>query len=317
VIVRVVSCGVSHHEAGVMAGKERAEDYPVVLGREVAGVVADLGRGVLTVKEGDRVAVYPTAACGSCFYCQREMHNLCLHESSLGSEIEGGLAEFVRVPREIVDLAGCVSTRALPLDQACLADQASDCLHAFELMRVRKGDVLAIIGSGQTALMYLLMAKTRQLRTIVCDANEENLRIAELLGADRIINPGIVEPSVEVRRMTGLGADAAILCETVTDGFNTALSVLRRGGIMAVSVAPSNLPAVEVDVRWVRHGQMSLCGVVGSTPWTFREAVGLMSTGEVDVNPLISHRVQLDDVPGLFQGDAAADVRKAIVEFPE
>jgi threonine dehydrogenase-like Zn-dependent dehydrogenase len=62
---------------------------------------------------------------------------------------------------------------------------------------------------------------------------------------------------------------------------------------------------------------MSLCGVVGSTPWTFREAVGLMSTGEVDVNPLISHRVKLDDVPGLFRGDAAADVRKAVVEFPE
>ena len=105
VVVRVVACGLSRHDANVLSGKERAEDYPVVMGREIAGVVEDVGRGVTGVKQGDRVAIYPTAACGNCFYCQREMHNLCLHENSLGSELEGGLAEYVCVPHQIIDLS--------------------------------------------------------------------------------------------------------------------------------------------------------------------------------------------------------------------
>jgi L-iditol 2-dehydrogenase len=316
VVVKVGACGVSYYDASVLAGKLRSEDYPVVLGHELAGTVEDIGRGVVGVEKGDHVAIYPVAACGSCFYCQREMQNLCLHENTLGSQLEGGLAEFVRVPRQIVDLYGLPKISSLPIEQACMANIASDCLHTFEILRLRMGDVLAIMGSGQNAMMYLLMAKSRQLRTIVCDNDEEGLKLASLLGADRTLNPRTVDPADEVRRMTGLGADAAVICETVDEGIGMALRILRRGGTLAVPVSPVHAHKVEVDVRWMRYGHMSIAGVVGSTPWTFREAVGLLATGEVDVNPLISHTIKLEDVPDLFQvNDHAAHVRKAVVVF--
>ncbi|HHD56836.1 MAG TPA: zinc-binding alcohol dehydrogenase, partial [Desulfobulbaceae bacterium] len=108
VVVKTRVAGICATDIKTLLGQGIPKDLPTILGHEVVGEIAETGAGVQDFAPGDRVGVYPIAVCGQCRYCRQGRHNLCEDEFGLGHGIEGGFAEYVRLPRRIVDIGGVV-----------------------------------------------------------------------------------------------------------------------------------------------------------------------------------------------------------------
>jgi len=108
ILVRTGMCGICATDIKTLLGQGLPKELPTILGHEVVGEVAEIGKGVSGYRIGDRVAVYPIAVCGECYFCRRGRNSLCEQEFGLAHGIEGGFAEFVRLPKEIVNIGGVV-----------------------------------------------------------------------------------------------------------------------------------------------------------------------------------------------------------------
>ena len=109
----------------ILGGSGLPKSLPTILGHEVAGLVEALGEGVSGLEMGQRVAVYPIAVCGECFYCQRDRHPLCLKPYGLAHGADGGFAEYLLVPKQIVQLGGIIDIGSLPFDLAAMIEPFS------------------------------------------------------------------------------------------------------------------------------------------------------------------------------------------------
>ena len=162
--------------------------------RKFSGTTLSVSTGQTTgFNLGDRVTTYPIAACDACFYCRLGKHNLCLEESGFGHGIDGGFAEYVRVPRKIVDLGGVFDIGHMPYDLASLVEPVSCCLAAAGQCGTGSGDTVAIVGCGPLGLFHTIVSKAKGARVIAIDPSVESLSMASALGAEEALNPDDVD----------------------------------------------------------------------------------------------------------------------------
>ena len=133
-VVQVRASGICATDVKMLSGAGIPAELPAILGHEVAGFVAELGPGAeeAGLQPGQRVAVYPIAACGACFYCRQGRNSLCLREHGLGHGDDGGFAEYVRMPAEIVRLGGVLDIGDMPFDLAAMIEPTSCCVAAAD-----------------------------------------------------------------------------------------------------------------------------------------------------------------------------------------
>lgn len=161
VLLKVRGSGVCATDVKILGGSGLPKHLPTILGHEAAGTVAELGEGISGIKEGDRVAVYPITACGSCFYCSNKRYNLCLKPYGLG---HGGLSEYMIIPSRIVNLGGIIPlSEDMEFDLAAMIEPLSCCISAANMCRTEAGKTVLIIGCGPLGLMHTIISNT--LRT--------------------------------------------------------------------------------------------------------------------------------------------------------
>lgn len=314
VVVQVKACGVCSTDVKILAGESTPRTLPAILGHEVAGLVYEVGDGVKGLEVGQRVAVYPIASCGECFYCRRGRHSLCLDEFGLAHGIDGGFAEYVRIPERLVNLGGVVPIGdSLTFELAAMAEPLGCCLSAFRSAGAGRGDRVAIIGAGPMGLLHLLVARSRGARPIVVDVISERLEKAREMGAEQVIDSGKNDPVEAVRSITKIGADLVIAALGATEVIENYLPMVRNGGVFNIFGGPPRGSSLTIDPRWLHYGEIVLTGTFGSSLPDFQEALRLISTGEVDVRPVISHRVSLDGLLDAVQKIRKRQLLKAIV----
>ncbi len=314
VVVQVKACGVCATDVKILAGESAPRSLPAILGHEVAGLVHELGDGVRNLEVGHRVAVYPIASCGECFFCRLDRHSLCLHEFGLAHGVDGGFAEYVKLPAPLVNLGGVVSIEdSVAMELAAMAEPLSCCLSAFRWAGVGKGDWVAIIGTGPMGLLHLLVARSRGARTIVVDIISERLEKAREMGAEQVIDSSKGDPVQAVRSITEIGADLVIAALGATEVIEQYLPMVRNGGVFNIFGGPPRGSSLTIDPRWLHYGEIVLTGTFGSSLPDFQQALQLISTGEVDVRPIISHRVGLDGLLDAVRKARKHELLKAVV----
>lgn len=314
VIVQVKACGVCATDIKILAGESAPRNLPTILGHEVAGLVHEAGDGVKEPEVGQRVAVFPIASCGECFFCQRERHSLCLDEFGLAHGIDGGFAEYVRIPERLVNLGGVVPIEdSLSFELAAMAEPLGCCLSAFRSVGVSKGDWVAIIGAGPMGLLHLLVAKSRGLHTIIVDIIPERLEKAREIGAEKVIDSGKTDPVEEVRSITKIGADLVIGALGSAEVMEKYLPMVRNGGVFNIFGGPPRGSILTIDPRWLHYGEIILTGTFGASLPDFKQALGLISNWEVDVRPVISHRVNLDGLLDTVEKARNHELLKAVM----
>lgn len=204
VLVKVKYTGICGSDVPRVNGNA-CHFFPNILGHEFSGTVAEVGRGVTSVKPGDRVAGIPLVPCMECKDCLSGNYSLCKNYSFIGSREFGSFAEYVRVPeRNVLKIADNVSFEA-----GAFFEPATVALHGLLRPGFVAGKNVAILGGGTVGIFAMQWAEIFGAKQVtVFDVVDERLKLAARLGADHGINTSKAEDMAQIDAITqGRGFD--------------------------------------------------------------------------------------------------------------
>jgi len=270
---------------------------PMILGHEVSGVVQELGSTDLDLKVGDLVAVSPSRPCYVCTYCFEGKHNHCENMQFYGSAMPMPHIQGAFRQQLTAKASQCVIANGLSAGEAAMAEPFAVTLHATK----RAGDLLGkkvlITGCGPIGVLSIIAARRAGAAEIVAtDIADNALSIAAKCGADKTINVMNNSDALEPYA-TGKGYfDTMFECSGNVQALTGGIAALRPRGVLMqlglggdMSLPMMQLTAKEIDLR----------GSFRFHP-EFKTAVELMSSSLVDVKPLITHTVSLDEAESAF-----------------
>lgn len=316
VVLRVAAAGICATDIKAYNFGSRTR-LPVTLGHEVAGEVVEAGKNREELVH-KRLTLNPNIFCGRCQYCLQGEHVLCRKRYALGIDVDGGFAEYMLVPEAAFSVGNVYEVPSwLSMEEAALVEPLSDCLRGQLKLGIKAGDSIAIIGSGPIGLMHLLLAKSLGLsRVIVCEKSEVRIKFAEQLGADNVILlDGRVDFLAEIQKLTeGEGVDAVVVAVGVPEAQKDALKIVRPGGAVNYFAGlPAGIQSVEIDTNLIHYKQIRVLGTSMSTPLEFKRALDLVSSGRVNLKPLITKLVPLQEgLSGFSEAQKVENLRVMI-----
>ncbi len=315
VLIKVKGSGVCATDVKILGGSGLPQELPTILGHEVAGTIDALGEGVSGLEINQRVAVYPIAACGECFFCNRRRYSLCLKPYGLGHGADGGFAEYVIIPEQIVKLGGILDIDDMPFDIAAMIEPTSCCIAAAEQSWTTTGDNVLIIGCGPLGLLHTIVSKAEGARVIALDINEERLVKAKDIGADITLNPDKVNVFEEVRKLTNIGADIVIAAIGSVEVVEKFLPLVRNGGVFNIFGGTPKGETINLDPRWLHYGEIVLTGTFAASLDHFRNAYKFIKENAEVISKVISVRCELDEILNAVERVKKGTALKSIIMF--
>ncbi len=269
---------------------------PALFGHEYAGTIEEVGEGVEKFKVGMRVVATNSAPCGNCYFCKRDMPNLCAKLKD--TLVNGAFAEFIRVPESVVQWNTHPIPDSLSFRDAALTEPLACVVHGIEESNIRLGDTVVVIGAGPIGQMMIMLAKKNGASTvIVSDLAPLRREIAAKAGADITIDPTKEDPVERVKEETlSRGADVVIEAVGLPQLWEQAVTMTRDGGTTVLFGGAAAGTTFEVDTVRFHYGQLTLKGVFHLKPRHVEQALQLIIAGDVDPDLLISHKMPLKDI---------------------
>ncbi|MGY5859585.1 MAG: zinc-binding dehydrogenase [Candidatus Thorarchaeota archaeon] len=269
---------------------------PALFGHEYAGTIEEVGEGVEKFKVRMRVVATNSAPCGECFYCKRDMPNLC--EWSKEHLANGAFAEYMRVPEAIVRFNTHQIPDSLSFRDAALTEPLACVVHGIEESNIKLGDTVVVIGAGPIGQMLTMLAKKNGASTvIVSDLAELRRDIALKAGADIVIDPSKEDPVERVKKETeGRGADVVIEAVGIRQTWEQAVAMTRDAGTTVLFGGAASGTKFELDTGRFHYGQLTIKGVFHLKPRHVERALKLIIAGDVNTDLLISHEMPVEKI---------------------
>ena len=315
-IVRVTLGSICTSDLHIKHGSVPRAVPGVTVGHEMVGVVEEVGSGVSAVRPGDRVAGNVETFCGSCFFCRHGYVNNCTDPNggwALGCRIDGGQAEYVRVPYADQGLTpipdGVSDEQAL-----FVGDVLSTGFWATRISDVGEEDTVLVLGAGPTGICTLLCAMLkRPRRIIVCERSEERARfVREHYPEVLVTTPEKCRDFVERNSDHG-GADVVLEVAGSADSFRLAWECARPNAVVTVVALYDEPQVLPLPEMYGKNLTFKTGGVDGCD---CAEILRLIAEGRIDTTPLITHRFPLADVEAayrLFESRADGVMKVALV----
>ena len=316
-LIRIHACGVCPSDLRSYTGARHgsgALSLPRTPGHEWSGTVVALGEGAddqqgsdTPIKVGDRVVVDWRCVCGTCYQCRRGVFNYC---ENLRRGVRGGFAEYGVAPLS--------QLRVIPdhvsFEEASFCEPLACIINAHSYTQISLGDDVVIVGAGPIGLLHMQVALHRGARVIVSDPIATRLEKARELGAHDVIDASTTDPVARVKELThNRGANAVIVAVGAAEPIRQGLEMATINGwvnLFAGTYPPIELPT---DPNLIHYRQMRVTGSHDFTPHHFTTALRLIQFGIVRVEPLISHRFELDRVRDAFETTAGRSGLKSMV----
>lgn len=303
-LVKVAACGFCHTDLHYLDhGVPTAKAPPLILGHEISGVIEELGPGASDRSLGDRVLVPAVLPCGVCDFCRSGRGNICPQLRMPGNHIDGGFAEYVRVPaRDLVPLPAELDLAR----SAVIADALTTPYHAVvHRARVRSGDWVVVVGCGGVGINAVQFANAAGANVIAVDLRPEKREAARRLGACATLDPaGFPDLGREARKISGGGADVALEVVGKPETVSLALSTLRRGGrLCVVGYSDSVVP---IPLNRLMFFEYEIVGSLGCRPVDYPRVIEMVRQRKVSLDAVVTGSVPLERI-----GEAAEDLRNA------
>ncbi|MEU4558318.1 zinc-dependent dehydrogenase [Actinoplanes sp. NPDC023936] len=317
--IRVRNCSTCGTDVKISKFGHHHIHPPRVMGHEIAGEIAAVGEGVEGWQPGDRVQVIAAIPCGECAECRRGRMTVCPNQVSMGYHFEGGFAQFMVVPKEVLKVDGLNRIPdGVSFAEASVAEPLACALNAQNLARVGTGDDVVVIGSGPIGCLHVRLARARgAARVFLVELSRQRLDMAaELVKPDAAICAAEVDPIEEVRKLTGgRGADVIITAAASGKAQEQAIEMAaRQGRISFFGGLPKDNPTITCDSNLVHYRELMIVGANGSSPAHNAEALQLVATGAVPVADLITHRLPLEGAIDAFGIVARGEAIKVTIE---
>ena len=280
VLVRVHACALNHLDIWVRQGLPGVPiPLPHIPGSDVAGEVAQIAPEVTTVRVGQKVVLAPGVTCGKCPACVAGLDNRCRQFTNLGYMIDGGSAEFVRVPE----------VNCLPYPEGLSFEEAASIPLVFQTAwhmlvtraELQPGDDVLILGAGSgVGSAAIQIAKFFGARVIATAGSSEKLEKARQLGADHAINHHSQKIRDEVRRITSKRGVDVVFEHVGIATWEDSIASLAASGRLVTCGATTGYDA-KIDLRFLFSRQLSLLGSYMGTKSELRPVLKLVAAGRL------------------------------------
>lgn len=287
----------------------------MVLGHESSGVITKVGSAVKTLKEGDRVAMEPGIPCRRCEPCKGGKYNLCENMAFAATPpFDGTLAKYYVLPEDF-----CYKVPdSISLQEAAVMEPLGVAVHIVRQAEVGPGYTVVIFGAGPVGLLCCAVARAfGAAKVIAVDIQPTRLEFAEKYAATTTFTPEKVAPEENAKRLIaehdlGAGADVAIDASGAEPSVHTGIHVLRSGGTYVqggMGRSEINFPIMAACTK-----ELTIRGSFRYGSGDYKLAVGLVSSGSVNVKELITGTVNFQDAEQAFKEVKAGKGIKTLIQ---
>ena len=300
-IVRVTLGSICTSDLHIKHGSVPRAVPGITVGHEMVGVVEQVGSRVTSVKPGDRVTVNVETFCGECFFCQHGYVNNCTDVNggwALGCRIDGGQAEYVRVPyadRGLNRIPDSVSD-----EQALfVGDVLATGFWAARISEISGDDTVLVIGAGPTGICTLLCVMLKKpKRIIVCEKSSERIRFIREHYPDVLVTEPEECKEFVLRNSDHGGADVVLEVAGAGDTFRLAWECARPNAVVTVVALYDNPQILPLPDMYGKNLTFKTGGVDGCD---CAEILRLIEAGKIDTPPLITHRFPLTKIEEAYR----------------
>ena len=300
-IVRVTLGSICTSDLHIKHGSVPRAVPGITVGHEMVGVVEQVGSRVTSVKPGDRVTVNVETFCGECFFCQHGYVNNCTDVNggwALGCRIDGGQAEYVRVPyadRGLNRIPDSVSD-----EQALfVGDVLATGFWAARILEISGDDMVLVIGAGPTGICTLLCVMLKKpKRIIVCEKSSERIRFIREHYPDVLVTEPEECKEFVLRNSDHGGADVVLEVAGAGDTFRLAWECARPNAVVTVVALYDNPQILPLPDMYGKNLTFKTGGVDGCD---CAEILRLIEAGKIDTTPLITHRFPLTKIEEAYR----------------
>lgn len=300
-IVRVTLGSICTSDLHIKHGSVPRALPGTTVGHEMVGIVEQVGADVTSIRPGDRVTVNVETFCGECFFCRHGYVNNCTDANggwALGCRIDGGQAEYVRVPYADQGLNRIPD--AVSDEQALfVGDVLATGFWAARISEITEKDTVLIIGAGPTGICTLLCVMLKHpRRIIVCEKSPERIRLVRKHYPD----VQVVEPEdcreIVLRSGDHGGADVVLEVAGTDDTFRLAWECARPNAIVTVVALYDRPQVLPLPDMYGKNLTFKTGGVDGCD---CAEILRLIEEGKIDTTPLITHRFPLNEIEEAYR----------------
>ena len=287
---------------------------PALFGHELAGTIEEVGPGVRGFRKGMRVVALNSAPCQTCFYCSRHQENLC--EDLLFNN--GAYAEYIRIPRRIVDLNTVVIPPHVSFEEGAMVEPLACVLRGLHETKVEIGDTVAVVGGGPIGLMFIHVAQAVGCNVIAVVKRESQVADARRMGAHEVVQTTAVQDPIEAVRQLSPGARGAdVVIEAVgrPEAWVWATEMVRKGGTVNFFGGCAKGTKVELDTNRLHYSEITLKATFHHTPDTVRKAFALISEKKIRPTEYITSEAPLSRLQEVLQHmmNRNGDIKTAII----
>lgn len=293
VLIKVKYCGICGSDLKIMKGKHDRAKPGIIMGHEFIGEVADMKGSFPELKIGDPVAVEPLVHCHKCYYCKSGKYNLCNEIGVLGTDLDGGFAEYVKISGDKVFKLNTDNYKKMALIEPLAVS-----VHVVNGCNAGPGSSAVVLGGGTIGLLTAQLLRNSGAEVLVSEIDDYRIRKAEGLGLS-VINPLQEDIEKKAKELDSYGIDIvvdAVGHSAVTD---TAFKLVKKDGLISiVGISGEEYP---LNINSVVYFQLNIKGSFIYTYKDFFTAKKLLENELVEVEPLISHVFSLDEAAKGFE----------------
>lgn len=276
-----------------------------IIGHEMVGRIVHVGAETQGFAIGERITLATTIACGACRCCALGLGNMCPNATPISADYDGAFAAKISIPA--VALAGGNVIKVpdnVPDEAAALCEPLSCAINAQELAGPGKGDRVIIIGGGPLGALHAELAGAAGAeKVMIVQRSEPRLSFLRKMSGLIVIDGAREDVAARVRDGTeGLGADVVIVCAPNREAQEQSIHYARKGGTVSLFASlPKDAADITLDSRVIHYGELRLVGASDSRPEHVRKAVELLAAKRIDVGPIITHTISLEEIHKGFE----------------
>ncbi|WP_379543621.1 L-threonine 3-dehydrogenase [Psychrobacter sp. R86515] len=309
-IKKTAICGTDLHIYKWDEWSQKTINTPMIIGHEYVGVISEMGDGVKHLEVGDRVTGEGHIACGHCRNCRRGKLHVCENTIGVGVDRDGAFAEYLVIPADnVIKLDERISD-----EMAAIMDPFGNATHTALSFPVLGEDVL-ITGAGLIGSMATAICRFAGARNIVVsDISDYRLELAKKMGATMTINPAkgeTIEGAIDELKMHGF--DIGLEMSGSPQAFDSMISNMYNGSKIALlGILPNT---TTVDWSKIIFKALTLKGIYGREMWETWYQMEQMLISGIDLSPIITHRMHIDDFQEGFDIMESGQCGKVILSW--
>lgn len=305
--VKVVGiCGTDFH---IFEG-EFISPYPLIPGHEFSGIIHEVGEGVREFQPGDRVSADPSLFCGTCQFCLTHRGNQCENWEALGNTVNGCMAEFVSVPAgNVVKLPDTMS-----FEQGAFIEPMACVVHGMNRLQLQVGNRVLLFGAGAMGQQLIQsIARAGASELVVVDVAQEKLDLALRLGATK----GVLSSNLETvlsKEAYPYGFDAVVDVTGIPAVIEKALDYVGPAGKYLQFGVTAENAIIRVNPFKLYHKDWTLLGSMAINH-TFIPAFNWLKEGRINLDPLISKTISLEETVEFLEKPKAPNLMKVQIKL--